>query len=343
MGKLTSSQVIRYTRSVKAVMDSYFSDEYREELLGAIRGIIHAASEDNNIKVDGCYTHDAIPRIVLEEDSLKHVIIDFNYLDYLVDFIRYCENPDKEHFEYLFYKYSFEAGYRKNDLAWSYFCHLNFKKCDIPTGSSNRGDIIGYSLVALLFIALHEMVHISPAAFGQDEHKRLIEGLSHEIGSMFCDTEPKDIVKEYHCDFSSIYTVLHALQIEGLKPDTLFDLCLKSLASVAFFSLMSEIDFESYEGLDIAASIGSRLNAAYVEALAAQCHVKSFDNVDIDRLYDNNVNILVELLSRVNDLLEELAEEIAKFNSIEDLNLKIQEWNEIQASENKKTWMAVEQ
>lgn len=158
--------------------------------------MIRAICKEGSVKVDGCYTHDAIPRIVREEDNLKHVIIDFNFLDYLMDFISYCYNPDKAHFEYLFFKYSSEAGYRKNNLEWSYFCYWKKKKCKIDNGRNKKAEIIEDSMVALLFSVLHEIVHIDAEGFGQNAYRTALESVFNEIGSMVWNPETEDGNKE---------------------------------------------------------------------------------------------------------------------------------------------------
>lgn len=86
----------------------------------------------------------------------------------------------------------------------------------------------------------------------------------------------------------------------------MYDLCLKSLIAFGFFSFMSGMDFETFDGFDIALSVGDRLAVFRVMALTAQCYVDCFNNIDIESGYDNNVKILMDLLSNVSDLMEEL-------------------------------------
>ncbi len=198
----------------------------------------------------------------------------------------------------------------------------------------------------LCFSIFHETTHINPYIFEWKKYYTLMKDLMNAFTLL--ETKESDYVKnveESHCDF----TAMAIMQFTDIWEATsehdsnlLYDMCLKTIIALEFFTFISEIEIDNFVGFNESAQIIKRLTLMHTFVSAMKCYTEVYDNIDADSKFNDNIRLFYDLIDNTSALFGNLSQEIDKFNEMKNLDKKIEDWKNLLDKEDKETWIFVE-
>lgn len=337
MMKIDIKQKIYAARYCVGLPRNY--EEIIRGLIGYFKDILGSFSNDEDINILCCYSYDIKPNIVKNKGTNNlYIILDMHLFDYYIDFFRAYKDSNKFTNSYML-KYLSEIYYSKGYTFDSVYFDELYHKSKIKDSHENIKQDIKVGTVSMLFVLLHEIMHLKPDISAKKYFTNLFnKDMKNILSDCYLEikSDEKKHIDESYCDFTSLHLLYEIIEktctFEMSKRDVC-EICLSTLLSIVFLDLLNDI-----ENTNATSILDGEIFERFI---ISNMFAYGLGFSDVNDLFLNLMDRYIDLIYNVGYALSSLfddREDFEKRKDISDLmenkiqkmkNLKKNKWIEI--------------